>query len=437
MANIVKKHLDFVALRSTLSEHLINIKDNRQSASCTYSIHDAVMSAFACMYFQDESLSKFQRRMEENEQRNNLRTLFDVENIPKDSQLRDILDNINSESFRPVFKGFFHNLRRGKHLENYQILPNLYICAIDGVHYHSSENVHCSQCLTKKHKNGTITYQHAVLQGAILHPDKKQVIPLMPEPIANSDGISKQDCEVNAAKRFIKGLKTDHPRLGLIITGDGLFSKTPMIEVVLAEIMNFLFVAKRDDHKYKYEQIKNCEGISVIESTDNKGRIHRYSYKNEIPLNAQKNAPDINYINYQIINKENKVVYKNSWVTNIKLDDSNVIKLAKGGRCRWKIENECFNTLKNQGYYLKHNFGHGHKYLCHNMYLLTLLAFFFHQIFELTDLAYQLCRRSYVSKKHLWETCRVLISYFIIDSWNELLIKLMSGRGGIPFLEKN
>ena len=69
------------------------------------------------------------------------------------------------------------------------------------------------------------------------------------------------------------------------------------------------------------------------------------------------------------------------------------------------------------------------------MNLRTLLAFFFHQIFELCDSAYQLCRRSLGSKRHLWETFRVLIRYFIFDTWDDVMLKLMSGRGGIPFLQ--
>ena len=109
--------------------------------------------------------------------------------------------------------------------------------------------------------------------------------------------------------------------------------------------------------------------------------------------------------------------------------------MVKAGRCRWKIENECFNTLKNQGYHLKHNFGHGQQHLSHTMYVLTLLAFFFHQIFELCDPAYQLCRRSLGSKRHLWETFRVLIRYFIFDTWDDVMLKVMSGRGGIPFFQ--
>ena len=95
--------------------------------------------------------------------------------------------------------------------------------------------------------------------------------------------------------------------------------------------------------------------------------------------------------------------------------------MVKAGRCRWKIENECFNTLKNQGYHLEHNYGHGQQYLSYNMYLLTLLAFYYHQIFELTDNAYQACREQYGSKRSLWETLRVTIQFFIFNSWEAVL----------------
>jgi len=435
-ATTTKKTLNFDALRKTLSEQLRNIPDLRQQASCTHSLHDAVMSGFACMYFQDPTLSEFQRHMENTGKKNNLATLFDVQKIPKDTQLREIIDNVDSEALRPVFKNYFEKLRRGKYLEPYQILPNIHLCAIDGVYHHSSGSVHCDQCLTRKHKNDSVTYSHGVLQGAFVHPDKRQVIPTMPEPIANSDGTEKQDCETNAGKRFLQKLKADHPRLGIMIVGDGLFSKGPMVDHVLAENMHFLFVAKPKDHKYMMEQIAAKDSLSQVVSTDLKGRRHTYTYLNEVPLNAQKDAPLVNYIHYELTNKAGKVTYRNSWVTDIALDNSNVVKLAKAGRCRWKIENECFNTLKNQGYHLSHNFGHGKHNLSHNMYLLTLLAFFFHQIFELSDPAYQTCRRDYVSKTFLWGTFRALIRFFIFESWDDLMFKLMNKRGGTTSISK-
>ena len=432
----IKKHLNFDALRQALSDVFNAIDDHRVQGRCKHSLHDAFMSGFACMFFQDPSLLQFQERLEESEHNNNLRTLFKVTTIPKDSQLRDIIDQAESDALRPVFKDYFERLRRGKHLDSFQIVPGQYLCAIDGVHYHSSDKVHCQCCLTKHHKNGTTTYHHAALQGAFMHPNYRQVIPTMPEAILNTDGNDKQDCEINAAKRYIEKLKTDHPRLGITVVGDGLFSKTPMIQHVLNHGMNYLFVAKPGDHQYMMDWVNTYRVLPCVTLADIKGRKHRYTYKNQVPLNGQENAPLVNYIHYELINDKGKVTYKNSWVTSLEVNDGNVAEIAQGGRCRWKIENECFNTLKNQGYYLEHNFGHGKKHLSHNLYLLTLLAFFFHQVFELTDPAYQLCRRSLGSKRLLWETFRVLIRYFVFDTWNETMLKVMSGRGGIPLLEK-
>ena len=124
-----KKHLNFAALRESLSECFSAVSDKRQQNKCVFSQHDVLMSAFACMYFQDPSLLHFQKRLEQKYQRNNLRTIFNVTNIPGDSQLRDVLDNVPSEALASVFKDYFERLRRHKHLEAYAISPNvLMVC---------------------------------------------------------------------------------------------------------------------------------------------------------------------------------------------------------------------------------------------------------------------------------------------------------------------
>ena len=187
-----KKHLDFAALRQRFSEHLESINDPRVQGRCTHSLHDAFMSGFACMFFQDPSLLHFQQRLEETENVSNLQTMFNVTRTPKDTQLRTVIDGTDSEYFRPVFKDYAERLRRGKHLEPFQILPEQYLCAIDGVYYHTSNQVHCEKCLTKTHKNGSVSYQHAVLQGAFMHPDKRQVMPTMPEAIAKAIALTSR-----------------------------------------------------------------------------------------------------------------------------------------------------------------------------------------------------------------------------------------------------
>ena len=127
-------------------------------------------------------------------------------------------------------------------------------------------------------------------------------------------------------------------------------------------------------------------------------------------------------------NGSEKITYRCSWVTDIEVNQSNVKILVRAGRSRWKLENECFNTLKNQGYSLEHNYGHGKKHLAFNLYLLTLIAFLFHQIFELTDCMYQACRQKFGSKKEMWESLRAYAKIFVFNSWEMLLDFALSPR---------
>lgn len=400
--------------------------DPRQIAKCDYSQHDAVMSAFGCMYFQDPSFLAYQKRLDNKYQSSNIKTLFDVKAMPKDTQLRDILDNIPTSSFSSLFTDLFERLRRHNHLKDFEVLPGVYLCSVDGSQHHSSKDINCEHCLTKKHKNGTVSYSHLVLQGAIMHPSQRQVIPMMPEMVRNEDGNKKQDCELNASKRFLHKLRKPHPRLGLMICGDGLFSHQPMIEETLKQGMHYLYVAKPDDHTYLFEWMEAYKTLPSIEVKNEKGQTHRYRWGNQVPLHGGEKAIRVNWLSYELINKAGKITYKNSWVTDVEITQENIETLVKAGRCRWKIENECFNTLKNQGYHITHNYGHGQQYLSDNMYILTLLAFYFHQIFELTDKVYQACRERYGSKAHMWENFRVTVRFLLFDSWEELMENLLS-----------
>ena len=466
-----KKHLCFDALRKVLSHLFRQLPDERKKNKIDYSIHDIMMSGFACMFFQDPSLLQFQQQLKDERHRDNLQTLFDVEVIPRETQMREIIDDFDSVLLRPVFKNYFLRLQRGKYLEQYQFLPGQYYCPIDGVQFYSSGKIKCDACLTANHKNGHTTYSHKALQAAIVHPDMRQVIPLMPEEVRNTDGTEKQDCETKAAKRLIPKIREDHPQLELIIGGDDLFSKQPFIETVLNERMHYLLVAKETTHTVMITAIDKSGRLKKTHYTDKKDRTHVYEWIEDIPLNGNENPIITNFFRYTIlgIDKDGnpKINYKNSWVSDLSLSPKHlkhialrdqdktpndqqqptlaehteppahkeepafekpqpsgserVKHLVRGGRSRWKIENECFNTLKNQGYHISHNFGHGKKHLCFNFYLFTLLAFFFHQIFELTDRFYQACRKKFGSKCHMWETLRSYVKILIFEDWEHLL----------------
>ena len=406
----IKKHLSFGALRKMLSERFLSIKDHRQSGKIKHTLHDCMMSGFAMMFYQDPSLLQFQKRLQEAVHTNNLYTLFKVQYIPKDTQMRDVIDEVDSRELEPLFEYFFSPLQRGKPLEGYRVLDK-YIASMDGSGYFSSDKICCPGCLRKEGKKGNVRYEHQIVQAAIVHPDKRQVIPLATEEVKNTDGTDKQDCEINAGKRLIKKIRQSHPKLPLIIVTDSLQSKQPFIEGLKEEDMRYILVAKPEDHKILMEWVneqRQLAEMSRLEIKDHKGRLHVYEWINEVPLNGNEDTIWVNYFEYWLINK-GKVTYHNSWVTDFTVHEDNVTKLVRLGRCRWKIENETFNTLKNQGYHIEHNFGHGKKHLSMNFFLLNLLAFFMHQIFELTDKLYQACRNHFGSKRNLWDHLRVSI----------------------------
>jgi len=339
----IKKHLGFSSLRKKASEVFLNVPDQRQKSKTTVSIHDAMMSGLGCMHFQDPSLLQFQERMQITQHSNNLKTLFDVEHIPKETQMREIIDGVSSDYFKSIFRDYYLRLQRNKTLEQFQIFPGKYYFPIDGSEFFSSKEVHCDQCLTKEHKTGEKTYSHYVLQGGIMHPDCSEVIP---------------------SHTFI----------------------------------------------------------------DEKGRTHFYEWMNDVPLYGGEKSIHVNFLRCTIKGKKNKkdkgedkVLFKNSWVTDISISSENIVTLVKAGRCRWKNENEVFNVMKNHGYCMEHNYGHGKKNLAYNFYLLTLLAFTMHQIFELTCHLYQRCRKKFGSKRFFWENVRGDLRRFLFVSWEQLL----------------
>lgn len=376
------------------------------------------------MFLQDPSLLEFQQALQDATNNNNLKTIFSVYSIPKDSQMRTILDIHPYDPLLDVFSDFFRDLQRGKYLEPYRFLSDYYLITLDGSEYFSSEKIHCDNCLTKETKGDGINYYHQILQPALVYPGRRIIIPLAPEFIRNTDGTDKQDCEINAGKRIIKKIRKAHRQLKMIIVADSLYSKQPFIEDLKEQRFSFILVAKPNDHKVMMKHLhglKELRGLSQLTFTDEKGRQHLYEWENNVALNGNRNSIKVNFFEYSIIVK-GKVTFHYSWVTDIPIDENNIVQLVKAGRARWKIENEGFNTLKNQGYHLEHNFGHGKQYLSEAFFVLNLIAFFMHQIFELTDRLYRKCRGKFSARIEHFSNFRSVLRYTIFHSWEHFLI---------------
>jgi len=426
----IKKYLSFTPLIKSLASSINQISDSRKSGSVDYPLYDIVMSAFACMYMQSPSLLRFQKLLKKRSNRNNLETLFSVSSIPKEATIRDNLDIISPEVFSYVFKDYFGRLQRNNFLKMYHFINGKYLITMDGSDYFSSKSISCSNCLEQPHRDGSVTYSHKVVQPALVAPGRKQVFPLMPEEIKNTDGNTKQDCEVNAAKRLIPQIRKSHPRLPIIWLADSLYATSPMIEDILDHNEDYIFAAKRGDHKTLYENFKKCK-FSRKDFIDDKGKKFIHEWASNIQLFKSSNI-NANVLRLISVTKDktgkNIPKYIGTWITNVVVTKDNIELLVRGARSRWKIENECFNTLKNNGYCMEHNYGHSSGSLSFNFYILILLGFYLHQILELTDKLHKKARTLCGPLYAFWESARAVFNFFINKSWEELLQRIIDNE---------
>jgi hypothetical protein len=419
-----RKYLSADALFNLVRSGLATLPDYRPSET-DISLTDALMSAFAMFSLKSPSLLAFDKERAEG----NLHTIYGMERVPCDTRMREILDPVSPKMLRPVFTSVFRQLQRGKALEPMAFLDGHYLLALDGTEYFSSKTIHCASCLQKVHRNGSITYFHQLLGAAIIHPDVREVIPLMPEPIVKQDGAAKNDCERNAAKRFVAKLRQDHPHLKFIVTEDSLSSNAPHIETLQDHELHYILGIKEGDHAFLFQQVQAAEEaghVTYYERHDRAaGLVHRFRFVNDVPLNASNTDVRVHFIEYWEIGQDK--VQHFSWVTDLRVTKRNVFHLMRGGRARWKIENETFNTLKNQGYNFEHNYGHGEQNLSVVFAMLMMLAFLVDQAQQLCCALFQAVWAKLGSKRMLWERMRALFYDYAFASMRQLFEALWYG----------
>jgi len=415
----IRKYLSADGLHEMVRKNLCKEKFPACVGS-EYSWQDCLMSGVAIFGLKFPSLLQFEKsKVTDANIRRNLHNLYGVKNAPSDTCLRERLDQISPKQLRRPFKAIFSALQRGKMLENYRYLDGHYIVSIDGTGQYSSKSIHCDNCCEKHHRNGQTTYYHHMLGAVIVHPEHKVVIPIAPEPIIKGDGATKNDCERNASKRLLNDLRREHPHLKLLVVEDGLASNYPHLSLIDSLNMNYIIGVKPGDHKYLFDWIKDLKHKSHIQENPD-GIVHEFHYYSNVPLNEEHHQYRVNVLRYTEI-KANGKKQEFSWVTRLVLTKENTYEVMRAGRSRWRIENETFNCLKNQGYNFNHNYGHGYKNLCSVMTMLMMLVFLIDQVQQLCCKTYQKARNKVgIFSVLFFEIC-TLIKYAIWPNFNQLL----------------
>jgi len=411
---------------------LRELPDLRTGANTSYEIEDAALSAFSVFFTQSPSFLSFQKSMQQNKGKNNAQSLFGVLKIPSDNQIKNLLDPISPSSLFPVFSYIFNGINDLGYLDTFRSYNKNLLLALDGVQYFSSKSIHCENCSQKHHRNGTTTYYHTVITPVIAAPGNNAVISLQPEFITPQDGHKKQDCENAAAKRWLNQHSSEYSRFGVTILGDDLYCKQPLCELMLEKGFDFILVCKPDSHNTLYQWIKglnpnDIDTLTVKRWTGKRNEVDTYRFINKLPLKDADDALHINWCEITTTLSDGKIIYKNAFGTNFEIHKGNVEEIVANGRARWKVENENNNVLKNRGYHLGHNFGHGDKHLSSFLVTFNLLAFLFHTFLEQIDKKYKLVRGNLPARQTFFDDIRALTRYMYFDNWVTLLDFMIRG----------
>jgi hypothetical protein len=391
----MKKKLTQHSLFKSLEDVILTIPDLRSFNHTIHSMRDAIFVSFSGFFLQARSLKGHINFLKKSKASKNKKSLFNIHTIPTDNQVRNILDPIPSTYFEEVQDDIIFKMQRSGVLKEFkktiknksQLIEMGHLIGLDGIEYFRSKKIHCEQCCQVHHRDGTIDYFHRALLGGLIHPAQGLFLPLIQEFIVKQDGCEKEDCERKAAKRWLQKFREKHPYLSATILGDDAFCTQPYICDLRINRCGFILSCQPGSHKTLFDWIDGLRQVGDLAVKEKKFRdgknwyIATYEYVNNIPLRDSEDAIDVNFVQVTIREKATgKLDGIHSFVTDFILTKENCIEIASTGRRRWKSENEGNNTLTNNGYHLKHSFGHGEQNESHNFVLLNLIAFMIHVI---------------------------------------------------------
>ena len=393
---------------------LFDTVEDKRAKNASHKLSDIFMSGFAMFSLKHGSLLDFNQQTVY--EKSNVKTVYGIGSLCSDDQLRHVLDAHNPDFMRIQFIKQFKKLEKVGILKEYSYKigsVEYLIASCDGVQHFSSKSISCTCCLTKTHKDGSTTYHHNMLCVALVHPDKSETFILNVEPMVQQDGVLKNDCERNAAKRLQKNMKLDYgnyqKEYNFLFVEDALYANAPHIKELKSNGFNYILNVKPDSHKTLFAQIEGKRQRNELKRHKiiQNGITHEFEYVNNVLLCNADTEVRSNFVQYRQTDKNGKTTTF-TWITDIVLAANKLFNIMQAARARWKIENETFNTLKNLGYKFEHNYGHGKDHLSTLFAYLMLYAFYLDQLIQACCHIFKEIQQVVITKIRIWSAIRAL-----------------------------
>lgn len=362
------------------NQWLDDLPDPRRQESCTYSRRHLVMLGFTMFLLQSGSRRQFRGDRLTSEFHANLLELTGTneKTVADPDTMNYLFERMDPSGLENVVIEAGRTLIRSKSLDRFR-LDGSVLVAVDGTELFRSKHQHCDKCLKVEHSNGTIDYFHSALEAKVI-TENGMALSLTSEFIENAqDGFyEKQDCELKAFYRLAPKLKDYFPRMRILLLLDALYANQYVLDICEKYDWEYVIVFKPGSLPNLYEEaVRQCK------------RHPEKTLKTQTQLLTWAHNLDYEGHTLHAIfskNLEDPETGKFEFITDIRPNPNNIEKLInQGGRRRWKIENEGFNSQKTGGYELEHGYGrkdHAWK----NYYFLLQLAHLLNQLMVKTDL---------------------------------------------------
>ena len=397
-------------------KRFFKVTDPRKSEKCLYPLESYLYLALMMFILRMKAVRQISFLLKTADANTNFDQLFRCPHLPHSTSINKISRRLNPDEMQNATTYMVKYLIKQRVLEQYRFLGR-YMIAIDGTYTYSSSKRHCKHCLTRtSKKTKKTTYYHMILEAKLVTSDGF-AFSIMSEFVQNEEeNPSKQDCETKAFHRLAEKLKEAFPRQGFILLLDGLFADGSIFQLCKEKNWEAIIVLKDKDLSTVNQEFENLklmhpEQAFIVRKHD--GCKQSFSWCNEIDyVDGKKRQFHLNIlecIEQQADAEETK--YK--VISTIKVHRNNICKLSDAGRTRWVIENQGFNTQKNHGFALKHQYSKDYTGMKVFYYLLQI-AHTWEQLTRRSNLFKRLCKQKYGSIKNIY--------YHMLEEWRNKVL---------------
>lgn len=360
---------------------LTGIPDHRERT--TYQVAEIIMAGLSMFIFKRQSRNHADCSVSGHFEVNHI-TLFGMR-LPIMDTVNDFLRQLPPEELERMKHALIQGLLKRKVLDKWRFMGRHNI-SIDGTGLFSYDYEPFAGCPYKVSKKGKKSWQVYVVEAKIICGNGLS-LSIATEWYQNSEDISeKQDCEQKAFVRLAKKIKALYPRLHVIVTADSLYPNKTCMDICRQYGWSYIFVLKEGSLKTVWEEVgllyhlEACSNMQdrVLRKEKDGWLTEKIMFINNIQYKEHK----LNWIEYELSYNQNSPHKRFVHITDIKIDKKNAWDISTNGRLRWTIENQGFNTQKNQGYALQHKYSRKHLGAMKNYYELLQIA---HMINQLTE----------------------------------------------------